>query len=583
MTCILSVNEFLDWQEYSYNTLLRLKNAQKEKIKIECSVCAQQNTISHSFTLLPEISSNETRAELINTPADQMISYFDNQLPERTKTKCTKCSSVICFACGRVNDLENGHSVENCTILPAIIISELLCHLESTTQKFSTGSSGASQAVKNRIKTKLSRGGGVGYAGHNNDDYKAIEVAHEREDLQRCEVSQILEILSRILPSPFTYQPHTSIFPLLKKSCLYPLLNNYFRNDWLMDVSAQQSELYFSVIHVVRSLSALPGLVGGIFIVDGSSDTCLYSQLQALNKQVGFFLKQAASFESQEESRITNILGLALDIQNVSNEVENNVAWWKDSRFSEYYLPKPPTPLEEEIIDLTLSPKRDQKQKSKSKKKKEPEKTVKQLPKQSEAEEKYISIMRPLQFAFLDPFPQSLQKIMYLPEFAKVLQTPVTSPQVIVRISQELSSLATSLPISINSGIFMRVNENFVNVIRFIIIGPDDTPYSNGCFEFDMVIGEQYPSAPPKVQLLTTGRGTVRFNPNLYNNGKVCLSLLGTWDGPGWDPKVSTLLQVLVSIQSLILVPDPYFNEPGYASQQVFSLFFYFLSIFCQF
>ena len=25
-----------------------------------------------------------------------------------------------------------------------------------------------------------------------------------------------------------------------------------------------------------------------------------------------------------------------------------------------------------------------------------------------------------------------------------------------------------------------------------------------------------------------------------------------------------TLLQVLVSIQSLILVPDPYFNEPGY-------------------
>lgn len=26
--------------------------------------------------------------------------------------------------------------------------------------------------------------------------------------------------------------------------------------------------------------------------------------------------------------------------------------------------------------------------------------------------------------------------------------------------------------------------------------------------------------------------------------GKVCLSLLGTWSGPGWDPKTSTLLQV---------------------------------------
>jgi baculoviral IAP repeat-containing protein 6 len=59
----------------------------------------------------------------------------------------------------------------------------------------------------------------------------------------------------------------------------------------------------------------------------------------------------------------------------------------------------------------------------------------------------------------------------------------------------------------------------------------------------------------------------VRFNPNLYNCGKVCLSLLGTWAGPGWDPVRSTLLQVLVSIQSLIMVDDPYFNEPGFQGE----------------
>lgn len=46
--------------------------------------------------------------------------------------------------------------------------------------------------------------------------------------------------------------------------------------------------------------------------------------------------------------------------------------------------------------------------------------------------------------------------------------------------------------------------------------------------------------------------------------GKVCLSLLGTWAGPGWEPGKSTLLQVLISIQSLIMVPQPMFNEPGY-------------------
>lgn len=77
-----------------------------------------------------------------------------------------------------------------------------------------------------------------------------------------------------------------------------------------------------------------------------------------------------------------------------------------------------------------------------------------------------------------------------------------------------------------------------------------------------------YPQSPPKVKFLTTDNGKVRFNPNLYNCGKVCLSLLGTWSGPGWVSGQSTLLQVLVSIQALILVQEPYFNEPGYERQK---------------
>ena len=44
---------------------------------------------------------------------------------------------------------------------------------------------------------------------------------------------------------------------------------------------------------------------------------------------------------------------------------------------------------------------------------------------------------------------------------------------------------------------------------------------------------------------------TDRLNPNLYEDGKVCVSLLGTWNGRGtetWTPN-SNLLQLLVSIQ----------------------------------
>eukprot|EP00961_Rhodomonas_salina_P096479 1297777-Rhodomonas_salina.3 len=42
---------------------------------------------------------------------------------------------------------------------------------------------------------------------------------------------------------------------------------------------------------------------------------------------------------------------------------------------------------------------------------------------------------------------------------------------------------------------------------------------------------------------LTTARGSVRFSPNLYQDGKVCLSLLGTFEGPRWGPG-SSLYQV---------------------------------------
>jgi ubiquitin-protein ligase len=102
---------------------------------------------------------------------------------------------------------------------------------------------------------------------------------------------------------------------------------------------------------------------------------------------------------------------------------------------------------------------------------------------------------------------------------------------------------------------------------QVLITGPVDTPYQHGIYLFDVHL-HKYPTTAPKVKFLTTDNGRVRFNPNLYNCGKVCLSLLGTWSGPGWISGQSTLLQVLISIQALILVPEPYYNEPGYETQR---------------
>ena len=135
------------------------------------------------------------------------------------------------------------------------------------------------------------------------------------------------------------------------------------------------------------------------------------------------------------------------------------------------------------------------------------------------------------------------------------------------RLAKELADLSDSLPLSASSTVWVRLLDGRMDALQAMISGPEGTPYSNGLFLFDVYFPENYPAEPPKVNLQTTGRDSVRFNPNLYNNGKVCLPLLGTWrgeDSEAWSEATSTFLQVLVSIQSLIFVPEPYFNEPGY-------------------
>ncbi|KAG4078716.1 hypothetical protein HA402_015306 [Bradysia odoriphaga] len=94
-----------------------------------------------------------------------------------------------------------------------------------------------------------------------------------------------------------------------------------------------------------------------------------------------------------------------------------------------------------------------------------------------------------------------------------------------------------------------------------VIIGPEKTPYEGGFFYFYIKLPHDYPFSPPVVKLMTTNQNTVRFNPNLYKNGKVCLSILNTWMGPQWSSG-STLSTVLLSIQS-IMNDKPFFNEPG--------------------
>ena len=60
---------------------------------------------------------------------------------------------------------------------------------------------------------------------------------------------------------------------------------------------------------------------------------------------------------------------------------------------------------------------------------------------------------------------------------------------------------------------------------------------------------------------MKTYDGFTRFNPNLYINGYVCLSILNTWEGEKWSSCQS--IRSILIILSTILNESPLLNEPG--------------------
>ena len=78
--------------------------------------------------------------------------------------------------------------------------------------------------------------------------------------------------------------------------------------------------------------------------------------------------------------------------------------------------------------------------------------------------------------------------------------------------------------------------------------------------EANMLQGYAYPHKPPKVEFITND-GITRFHPNLYKNGKVCLSILNTWRGEQWTgcQSIRTILLTIISIMDKY----PLLHEPG--------------------
>jgi ubiquitin-protein ligase len=136
------------------------------------------------------------------------------------------------------------------------------------------------------------------------------------------------------------------------------------------------------------------------------------------------------------------------------------------------------------------------------------------------------------------------------------------------RINRDYMDMVKSADELAKNGVYFHVNEDDMMHVYAMFVGREKTPYHHGFYFIKFTYPSTYPMDPPKAHYATQGqifgRG-FRFNPNLYTCGKVCLSMLGTWSGPGWMP-VNTIINVFMAVQALVLNDYPVKNEPGYSN-----------------
>ena len=181
--------------------------------------------------------------------------------------------------------------------------------------------------------------------------------------------------------------------------------------------------------------------------------------------------------------------------------------------------------------------------------------------------DEYVLAMKPLQNGNY-PFVAK-QKHNFVKEVSEF--TTFHVPNAIRMIVKQYEIISRSLPLTSESAIFFIQDPDNICMFKFAVIPNEDTPYKYGIFIFDVFLPQDFPRFPPIVNHTTSRKNNYRFNPNLYSNGYVCLSLLGTWEGkssekwiaPNAEGIGSTLYQVIISISAMVFSEEPWFNEPG--------------------
>uniref|UniRef100_A0A8C3MNJ0 E2 ubiquitin-conjugating enzyme n=5 Tax=Passeriformes TaxID=9126 RepID=A0A8C3MNJ0_GEOPR len=116
-------------------------------------------------------------------------------------------------------------------------------------------------------------------------------------------------------------------------------------------------------------------------------------------------------------------------------------------------------------------------------------------------------------------------------------------PQTLRLLCREVSLLSADPP----DGIKVFPNDEDVTDLQVAIEGPEGTPYAGGLFRMKLVLGKDFPAAPPKGFFLTK-----IFHPNVGPSGEICVNVLKR----DWRAELG-LRHVLLTIKCLLIQPNP--------------------------
>ncbi len=140
------------------------------------------------------------------------------------------------------------------------------------------------------------------------------------------------------------------------------------------------------------------------------------------------------------------------------------------------------------------------------------------------------------------------------------------------RLIKEITNIQTDIRKRGDIGYVISVPDDDICKVKVLIKGVYDSVYRHKFIRLDIVIGDQYPFTPPEVYFINYDG--VRIHPNMYENGKCCLTILNTWGDNIFEKWTSSMgIETIILAFQSFLDNNPYTYEPGGRDDETYTVF----------